>query len=159
MKRGNSKNGARVKADGRHSLGSYTLCLGILILSWKIAASIVHSPFLLPPETVLRTFADACMTMRFWQNFLVSAYRVVTGMVIAWLLAFPAGILLGYGTHLDNVFAPLVFMTYPVPKIVLLPLVLLIFGLGDFSKIILITSILFFQILVPTRDGVKAIDE
>jgi len=159
MKRGNSKNGTRVTADGRHGLVNYTLCLGILMLFWKIAASIVRSPFLLPPETVLRTFADACMTAGFWQNFLVSAYRVVTGIVLAWLLAFPAGILLGYGTHLDNVFAPLVFMTYPVPKIVLLPLVLLIFGLGDLSKIILITSILFFQILVPTRDGVKAIDE
>ncbi len=159
MKRGTFRNGARVKADGRNSLVNYLLCLGILILFWKISASIVRSPFLLPPETVLRTFADACMTAAFWQNFLISAYRVVTGMVLAWLLAFPAGILLGYGTHLDNVVAPLVFMTYPVPKIVLLPLVLLIFGLGDLSKIILITSILFFQILVPTRDGVKAIDE
>jgi putative 4-hydroxybenzoate polyprenyltransferase len=159
MKRSNSRNEAKVKAVGRHSLVNYALCLGILILFWKITASIVRSPFLLPPETVLQTFAGACMTTHFWQNFLISAYRVVTGMVLAWLLAFPTGILLGYGTHLDNVVAPLVFMTYPVPKIVLLPLVLLMFGLGDLSKIILITSILFFQILVPTRDGVKAIDE
>ncbi len=119
-----------MKADGRHGLVSYTLCLGILILVWKIAASIVRSPFLLPPETVLWTFAAACMTTSFWQNFLVSAYRVVTGIVLAWLLAFPAGILLGYGTHLDNVVAPLVFMTYPVPKIVLLPLVLLDLRIG-----------------------------
>lgn len=149
----------RASAKSRYGLINYALCLGILVLIWKGIAWLVASPFLLPPETVLWTFGQACLTPAFWNNFFVSAYRVLVGILLGWLLAFPAGIIMGYGKQLDNVLAPLVFITYPVPKIVLLPLVLLIFGLGDLSKIVLITSILFFQILVAVRDGVKAIDE
>jgi 4-hydroxybenzoate polyprenyltransferase len=138
---------------------NYALCLGILVLLWKTAASLIESPFLLPPEAVVWNFFQACRTAAFWGHFLISAYRVVAGILLGWLLAFPLGVMMGYGKRVDGVFAPLVFITYPVPKIVLLPLVLLIFGIGDLSKIVLITSILFFQVLVATRDGVKAIDE
>lgn len=152
------RSGRTVRKAG-YGWVNYALCLGILLLAWKGVASWVSSPFLLSPETVLLTFGQACLTSAFWSNFLVSAYRVLAGILLGWLLAFPAGIIMGYGRQLDNVLAPLVFITYPVPKIVFLPLVLLIFGLGDLSKIVLITSILFFQILVAVRDGVKAIDE
>ena len=111
------------------------------------------------PRKRCSSTSEACATAAFWGHFLISAYRVTAGIVLGWLLAFPVGVAMGYGRRIDRVFAPLVFITYPVPKIVLLPLVLLIFGLGDLSKIVLITSILFFQVLVATRDGVRAIDE
>ncbi len=138
---------------------NYLLCLGFLVLLWKMVASLITAPFLLPPEVVLWNFARACTTADFWSHFLISAYRVVAGIFLGWVLAFPLGVLMGYGKRVDSIFAPLVFITYPIPKIVFLPLVLLVFGLGDLSKIILITSILFFQVLVATRDGVRAIDE
>ena len=137
---------------------NYALCLGILVVLWKVAACAIRSPFLLPPETVLLNFSKACGTAPFWGHFFISAYRVTAGIVLGWLLAFPVGVGMGYGRKVDRIFAPLVFITYPVPKIVLLPLVLLLFGIGDLSKIVLITSILFFQVLVATRDGVRAID-
>ncbi|OPY69663.1 MAG: putative aliphatic sulfonates transport permease protein SsuC [Syntrophorhabdaceae bacterium PtaU1.Bin034] len=143
----------------RPGIVNYLLCLGILVLLWKLAASALSAPFLLAPEDVLLNFARACATADFWEHFLVSTYRVVAGIFLGWSLAFPVGVMMGYGKRLDSVFAPLVFITYPIPKIVLLPIILLIFGLGDLSKIVLITSILFFQVLVATRDGVKAIDE
>ena len=137
---------------------NYALCLCILAALWKLAACAVRSPFLLPPETVLLNFSKACGTVEFWGHFFVSAYRVSAGIALGWLLAFPVGVAMGYGRRIDRIFAPLVFITYPVPKIVLLPLVLLIFGIGDLSKVVLITSILFFQVLVATRDGVRAVD-
>jgi NitT/TauT family transport system permease protein len=57
----------------------------------------------------------------------------------------------------DDILAPFVFLTYPVPKIVLLPVFLLLLGLGDTSKIAMIALILGYQILVTTRDGVRSI--
>ncbi len=128
------------------------------LMVWKITAVSVNSPVLPAPELVFRAFVGDVQTMYFWENFFVSARRVTLSMAAAWLLAFPAGIIMGYSRGIDRALAPVVFMTYPVPKMVLLPVVVLLFGLGDLSKIILITLILFFQILVSTRDGVKSID-
>ena len=51
----------------------------------------------------------------------------------------------------------IVFLTYPVPKVVFLPVLLVLLGLGNASKITLITIIVFFQILVTARDAARAI--
>jgi NitT/TauT family transport system permease protein len=75
-----------------------------------------------------------------------------------WVIAFPAGAVIGYNQELNRILSPLIFMTYPIPKMVLLPVIILLFGLGNISKIILITLILFFQILVAVRDGVRNTD-
>ncbi|WP_448382787.1 ABC transporter permease, partial [Desulfosoma sp.] len=58
----------------------------------------------------------------------------------------------------DAWLAPLIFFTYPIPKIVLLPVVLLLFGLGDFSKVFLIALIVGYQVLVAVRDGVAGLN-
>lgn len=52
-------------------------------------------------------------------------------MSLAWLVAFPLGLILGHVRSVDNTLSPMVFLTYPLPKIVLLPLFLTLFGLGD----------------------------
>ena len=144
---------------GKRNLMPYVLSLGVLVLAWKGAAVLVASPILVPPEEVLKSFLKACATADFWGHFGISTYRVVAGIVLGWMAGFPAGVLLGYSVQTDRILAPLVFMTYPIPKIVLLPLILLFFGLGDLSKIVLIFIIVFFQILMTTRDGAKGIDQ
>ena len=65
--------------------------------------------------------------------------------------------MLGRSPRADAVAAPLVFLTYPVPKVVLLPVLLVLLGLGNTSKITLITLIIFFQILVTARDAARSI--
>ena len=54
-------------------------------------------------------------------------------------------------------FEPLVYFTYPIPKIALLPVIMLLAGLGNASKIITITLIIVFQIIIGVRDAVKQI--
>ena len=151
--------GNRSDTGGKRNLMPYVLSLGVLVLVWKGAAVLVASPILVPPEEVLKSFLKACATADFWGHFGISAYRVVAGIVFGWMAGFPAGVLLGYSVQTDRILAPLVFMTYPIPKIVLLPLILLFFGLGDLSKIVLIFIIVFFQILMTTRDGARGIDQ
>ena len=96
--------------------------------------------------------------MTFWSNFGISTYRVVISIALAWCLAFPLGIFIGYSQKMDRYFSPLIFLTYPIPKMVFLPVLILLFGLGDVSKIALITMIVFFQILISTKEGVSAVD-
>lgn len=87
----------------------------------------------------------------------VSTYRVIFSTMISLLLGLPLGLLMGFESKVDRFLAPLVYLTYPIPKIVFLPLILLFLGLGDSSKIFLITFIVFFQILVTTRDAVRKV--
>jgi NitT/TauT family transport system permease protein len=69
----------------------------------------------------------------------------------------PLGLACGGSRRLDRLTSPLIYLTYPVPKIVFLPLILLAFGLGDVSKIFLIGLIVFFQLLITTRDAARGI--
>jgi len=91
------------------------------------------------------------------RDFAISFYRVVVSILLGVALALPAGLILGREERLDRFLAPLVFVLYPIPKIVFLPVLLLLLGLGDLSKIVLITVIVFFQILVTTRDAAREI--
>jgi ABC-type nitrate/sulfonate/bicarbonate transport system permease component len=58
---------------------------------------------------------------------------------------------------MNKLFSPLIYLLYPIPKVVFLPILLLFFGIGDLSKIAIIFLILFFQILVLVRDQAAAI--
>lgn len=69
------------------------------------------------------------------------------------------GFLMGYFERVDKVLSPLVYFTYPVPKIALLPVVMLLFGLGESSKLIMIVLIIIFQIIITARDAVKDIPQ
>jgi len=132
--------------------------LGISLIVWKALSFMVASPVLPPPEIVLPVFIYEIGNPIFQTHFAVSGFRVIVSIAAAWIIAFPAGALIGYNPRLDRVLSPVIFLTYPVPKMVLLPVIILLFGLGNLPKIILITLILFFQILVAVRDGVRNTD-
>ena len=136
----------------------YLLSLAVCLVVWKVASLLVSSPIFPSPELTLQAFVDTAQTLPFWSDFGISAYRVVISIALAWCLAFPLGIFIGYSQKMDRYLSPLIFLTYPIPKMVFLPVLILFFGLGDMSKIALITVIVFFQILVATKEGVSAVD-
>jgi len=86
-------------------------------------------------------------------HVLVSLYRVVSGLGISLVLGISIGLLMAYSKRWSKMLNPLVYFTYPIPKTALLPVVMLLFGLGDGSKIIILVLILVFQILVAVRDA------
>lgn len=67
------------------------------------------------------------------------------------------GLWVGLNTTADRFLSPIVYILYPIPKIAFLPVIIILFGLGDRSKVILIIAIIFFQILLAARDGTKEI--
>jgi NitT/TauT family transport system permease protein len=135
----------------------YSITILVVYLIWKVMAILLSRNVLPYPEDAVHAFLAALLTPEFWHHFAASAFRAVTAMIIGWGIAFPIGILMGSTRQFDRFFSPFVSMTYPIPKVVLLPVVLLLFGLGDFSKIIIISLILGYQVLVATRDGVRGI--
>lgn len=92
------------------------------------------------------------------EHTIVSLVRVLYSIALALSFAFPLGIASREKTF-DRLFSPLIYLLYPIPHIVLLPLYILLFGIGDLSKVALIATILFFQMVVTTRDAAKGISE
>lgn len=125
--------------------------VGVLLLVWQLAAMALNRPILPPPLEVLLAFVEA-VPGGLGRHFLVSAWRVVASILLAVAVAVPAGLALGLSKTADRLAAPLIYLLYPVPKIVFLPIVLLLLGIGNLSKVFIIALILFFQVLVVVRD-------
>ena len=136
----------------------YLVAAFALLLLWQIGAWVL-GPYLLPaPLDVLEAWAQAMRGPDLPLHIRSSALRVLAAMALAFAVAFPLGILLGYRRRIDRYISPMVFLTYPLPKIVLLPVFLTLFGLGDLSRILLIALTTGYQILVVTRDGIRHLD-
>jgi len=123
----------------------------VILLVWQLLAMALRVDVLPAPTAVLVAFALA-VPRGLGRHFLVSAARVIVSVVIAVATAVPAGLVLGQSQRLNRLFAPFVYIVYPIPKIVLLPIILLFLGIGDASKVFIIFLILFFQVLVVVRD-------
>ena len=127
--------------------------LGALAL-WQVVAVMVDSSVLPGPWPVAKAFWGA-LDEGLVTHARVSAYRVVFAIVLAAVTAAPLGVVLGMNPRLYAMSAPVIYLSYPVPKIVLLPILLLFLGLGDATKIVMIALILFFQVLILVRDDVR----
>ena len=68
------------------------------------------------------------------------------------------GLLMGWSRSVRAFLDPIVAATYPIPKISLLPLILLIFGLGETGKVVTVAIAAFFLVLITTAHGVLHID-
>jgi ABC-type nitrate/sulfonate/bicarbonate transport system permease component len=124
--------------------------IGVLAV-WQAAAMLVNQAILPSPVQVAVTF---------WQelgrslpgHFLASLWRVVASTLLSIVLAVPAGLVLGQYPRVNAFFSPVIYLVYPIPKVVFLPIILLFLGVGNLPKIFIIFLILFFQILVLVRD-------
>ena len=127
-------------------LGFLMFLLFWQMLAWIIRRSIMPSPIEVLPLFFTSIFNDLGL------HLLASTGRVLAAIVIAVVLAVPVGLGLGQTPKLDRIFGPLIAIVYPIPKIVLLPVIYVLMGITDVSKIFLIALIIFFQILVVVRD-------
>ncbi|MGD0621705.1 MAG: ABC transporter permease [Thermacetogeniaceae bacterium] len=142
--------------DRRGVYRGYIFAVLGLLIGWELLSLGLKNPALPDPFSALGTFFEV-LPSSLWMHFLVSTYRVFASLVLSALIAVPLGIYLGRDRRLDRYFAPLLYLLYPIPKIALLPVIIVLFGLGDVSKIFTISLILFFQILVTTRDAAKKV--
>ncbi len=140
----------------RRAIG-YLGAIVFMLVVWELVALAVGSPALPPPTAAIPVFVQQLPEL--WTQVLVSTWRVLAAIVIGTVLAVPMGLVLGRSPRLDSFVAPVVYLTYPIPKVVFLPVFMVLLGLGDISKIAFIALIIFFQILVTARDAAKSVPE
>ncbi len=129
--------------------------LGVLA-AWQVLAMLVHKDILPAPGVVFIAFFKD-IGGQLGAHFLASLWRVLASLLLSIALAAPAGLVLGQSKRLNRLFSPLIYLLFPIPKVVLVPIVMLFLGINDLSKIVMIFLILFFQILVLVRDQAAAI--
>ena len=138
-------------------IGGYAFAIVFIIAGWWLTAVLLDSPALPAPREAFEVLVEnaGALVPYFW----TSAYRVVVSLAIGTVLAVPIAHVCARSRLLDSLFAPVLYLLYPIPKVVLLPILLVLFGLADAPKIVLISLTVFFQVLVAVRDAVRAVPE
>ena len=129
----------------------------ILLAAWQVCALLLNSMALPQPWMVLVDLGSKLADGSLIDDLAVSSMRALAGIALALAAAVPLGLVVGAEDHIGKRLSPFIYLLYPIPHVVLLPLIIILFGIGNFSKIFLIALIVFFQILVTTRDGARSI--
>ena len=135
--------------------------LGILLftlLLWQIIAMILSAPILPYPIPVIEHFCKSLSGI-LPMHIAYSMMRIALSVFTAILIGLPAGIVIGYSPLLNRVLSPFLYLSYPIPKLALLPMIMLLFGLGETSKVIMIFLILIFPITVDIAVGVRTMNK
>jgi ABC-type nitrate/sulfonate/bicarbonate transport system permease component len=130
-----------------------------LIALWQlVTASGFVSPIFLPsPARVVRALWDLAVTGDLWRHLSASLVRIGYGWVLGTLFGVAAGLMIGLFTVSRAVGLPLVAALFPIPKIALLPLLILWLGIGEGSKVATIALSVFFPTVISTFSGVDSV--
>ena len=146
-----------------------TLSIGtlavLLTVWWTVAALQLISPlFLPPPQQVLaklltiagpQGFMDATL----WQHLAASLTRIVLALLAAVLIGIPVGIAMGLSPTVRGILDPIIELYRPVPPLAYLPLMVIWFGIGETSKILLIYLAIFAPVAMSALAGVKSVQQ
>lgn len=133
----------------------YVWGTALVLMLWWLLAAIVNTPALpTPAQTVLALSQNFAKIM---PELGISLWRISFAMLVGTIIGAPLGLLLGRSHHADVILTPVMYILYPLPKIVLLPILFVLFGIGGEAKIVLIAIAVFFQMVVTMRDAAKTV--
>jgi ABC-type nitrate/sulfonate/bicarbonate transport system permease component len=130
--------------------------LAALLAAWQLASLGGLPDYLLSPAQIAKEFFSALGSAELYVHAGNSLLRSVPGFLLGAALGTAFGLAAGTSRWFDETFSPAVFLTYPVPKIVMLPLFMLWFGIGDLSKILIIALACFYPTFINAYYGAKA---
>jgi ABC-type nitrate/sulfonate/bicarbonate transport system permease component len=150
---------ARLRAKRRDRMISIASPLGLL-LGWELAAQagVIDVRFFPAPSSIIRTLIQMAGTGELFDNVLISLQRIVLGFLLGGVPAIGIGIAMGLWRPIRALVDPLIVATYPIPKSSLLPLILLIFGLGEMSKVVMVAIGVFYPVAINATAGVLQIN-
>jgi len=140
------------------------LTIAVLLLVWQTVTSLrlIEPLFLPPPAAVWAKFLSVSTTgfvdASLWQHTAASLTRVAIALLLAVLFAVPLGLWIGLSPTARGVFDPLIEFYRPVPPLAYLPLIVIWFGIGELSKVLLILLAIFAPVVIATATGVRNTD-
>ncbi len=128
--------------------------------AWKAYTVLFDvGPLLLPPpETVAKAMGELLKGQVIYEAIQVTLYETLVGFALAAVIGVALGIVLGKARNLERVLSPFLVATQVVPKVAIVPLILLWFGFGTTSKIFMAAIISFFVMMQNTILGIRSVD-
>ncbi|WP_455648723.1 taurine ABC transporter permease TauC [Kluyvera sp.] len=146
----------------RHLTLSLTTLAALLAIWWAVAALALISPLFLPsPVQVLNKLLTIASPQGFmdatlWQHLAASLGRILVALLAATLVGIPVGIAMGLSPTVRGILDPIIELYRPVPPLAYLPLMVIWFGIGETSKILLIYLAIFAPVAMSALAGVKS---
>lgn len=136
------------------------ISLGSVLAIWTALSGfgIVNNVLVPSPQDVAKAALTAIRDGSLLTNAAASLTRVLEGFAVAMLIAIPLGVLMGVSRTARGLVDPLIELLRPVPPIAFIPLAILWFGIGEFSKVMIIAYGAFFPIFVNTMAGFRDVD-
>jgi ABC-type nitrate/sulfonate/bicarbonate transport system permease component len=132
-----------------------------LLLLWEVCAHIgwIDTRFFPAPTMIIAKLFAMAGSGELWTHLSASVQRLFWGSLLGGIPALMIGIVMGLYRPMRAAIDPLISATYPIPKSAILPLILLIFGLGEASKIVMVALGVFYPVVINTVTGVRQIDK
>jgi ABC-type nitrate/sulfonate/bicarbonate transport system permease component len=132
-----------------------------LLLLWEVLArvGILDTRFFPAPSQILSTMMTMMKSGELQDDTLISMTRLAVGFLVGGIPALIIGVVMGLNSTLRAIIDPLIAATYPIPKSSILPLALLVLGLGEASKIFMVAIGVFYPIAMNAMAGVREINK
>ena len=128
----------------------------VVLAAWQLLSLRGLPDFVLSPLDIVKHFVAALGTPELYRDAAASLARALPGFAVGTVLGIGLGLAAGIARSFDEMLSPLVFLTYPVPKIVMLPVFMLWFGIGDLSKVLIIALACFYPAFINAYYGARA---
>jgi NitT/TauT family transport system permease protein len=132
----------------------------ILLLVWEALSrtETINPLFWPPPSSLWETTKTLFLEKDLLGDIGISLYRIIAGFLVGTVPGVALGLAMGLFWPMRVFLMPLASAIYAVPKIAILPLVIIMFGIGELSKIMIVAISIFFLVALNTMSGVLAID-
>ncbi|MDR0359181.1 MAG: ABC transporter permease [bacterium] len=150
----------RVRARTAGELGVSIGSTLLLLVVWEllVRAEVLDSRFFPAPTEVIRTLFEMIRSGLLLTDVWVTLVRVLIGFALGSAFGIVLGLVMGLSRIVRAALMPMVGAIYPIPKIAVLPLVMLIFGLGDTSRYVVVAIGVFFLVQLNAMAGVMSIE-
>ena len=155
-----ARTGRRVRLSDVPTSITSILLLVVFLSVWEGYVRVFDvSAFLLPPPSlVVAEWIRSLGTLSLWFHTCITAYETILGFVIAAAIGVALGAVLGKLPKLEQTLNPFIIATQVVPKVALVPLLVVWFGFGLAPKVIIAAVLAFVPILLNTILGIKSVD-
>jgi len=126
----------------------------VVVLFWGIGAYIVEIPFLPSPVEVMGSLFSMVLTQRYWDDIMATLFRTGVSFGISTFIGVPLGLVIGHFLIMRRLFEALLDFARSIPATALLPLFLVLLGVGDSGKIALTCYSVTLIIAIYTMLGV-----
>lgn len=131
-----------------------------LLVLWQILSwlNVLDARFVPSPITIFEGGIVLVRSGELWTHLSVSLWRLIGGFLVGTIPGIALGLIMGLSRYVRAALDPIVAATYPIPKIAILPLIMLYLGIGEASKIAIIAIAVVYLVLINTMVGVLTID-